>query len=113
MQFSLFIYSLLHFISPPLFLFLFYFCFGSVSPEFAYRAGLGVVPEGTASVSSTGASAGSGSSSSSAPNRPLPPTPDDDESLGDGTLIARKVSFSIYIFSRYRGYLLLIWILLF
>ncbi|CAG9833818.1 unnamed protein product [Diabrotica balteata] len=53
-------------------------------------AGLGVVPEGTASVSSPGATAGSGSSSSSAPNRPLPPTPDDDESQGDRTLVLRK-----------------------
>ncbi|XP_028147134.1 serine/threonine-protein kinase mig-15 isoform X11 [Diabrotica virgifera virgifera] len=59
-------------------------------PEFSYRAGLGVVPEGTASVSSPGATAGSGSSSSSAPNRPLPPTPDDDESQGDRTLVLRK-----------------------
>ncbi|XP_028147069.1 mitogen-activated protein kinase kinase kinase kinase 4 isoform X2 [Diabrotica virgifera virgifera] len=61
-------------------------------PEFSYRAGLGVVPEGTASVSSPGATAGSGSSSSSAPNRPLPPTPDDDESQGDRTLVLRKQS---------------------
>lgn len=53
-------------------------------------AGLGVVPEGTASVSSPGATAGSGSSSSSAPNRPLPPTPDDEESQGDRTLVLRK-----------------------
>uniref|UniRef100_V5GSW7 non-specific serine/threonine protein kinase n=1 Tax=Anoplophora glabripennis TaxID=217634 RepID=V5GSW7_ANOGL len=53
-------------------------------------AGLGVVPEGTASVSSPGARAGSGSSSGSAPNRPLPPTPDDDESQGDRTLVLRK-----------------------
>ncbi|XP_018562129.1 serine/threonine-protein kinase mig-15 isoform X6 [Anoplophora glabripennis] len=53
-------------------------------------AGLGVVPEGTASVSSPGATAGSGSSSGSAPNRPLPPTPDDDESQGDRTLVLRK-----------------------
>ncbi|KAJ8929789.1 hypothetical protein NQ314_017492 [Rhamnusium bicolor] len=60
-------------------------------PEFSYRAGLGVVPEGTASVSSPGA-AGSGSSSGSAPNRPLPPTPDDDESQGDRTLVLRKQS---------------------
>ncbi|XP_074041623.1 serine/threonine-protein kinase msn isoform X8 [Leptinotarsa decemlineata] len=59
-------------------------------PEFSYRAGLGVVPEGTASVSSPGATAGSGSSSGSAPNRPLPPTPDDDESQGDRTLVLRK-----------------------
>ncbi|XP_018562125.1 mitogen-activated protein kinase kinase kinase kinase 4 isoform X2 [Anoplophora glabripennis] len=55
-------------------------------------AGLGVVPEGTASVSSPGATAGSGSSSGSAPNRPLPPTPDDDESQGDRTLVLRKQS---------------------
>ncbi|CAG9859544.1 unnamed protein product [Phyllotreta striolata] len=55
-------------------------------------AGLGVVPEGTASVSSPGATAVSGSSTSSAPNRPLPPTPDDDESQGDRTLVLRKQS---------------------
>ncbi|XP_056634516.1 serine/threonine-protein kinase mig-15 isoform X6 [Diorhabda carinulata] len=53
-------------------------------------AGLGAVPEGGASVSSPGATAGSGSSSSSAPNRPLPPTPDDEESQGDRTLVLRK-----------------------
>ncbi|XP_063918354.1 serine/threonine-protein kinase mig-15 isoform X7 [Zophobas morio] len=58
-------------------------------PEFSYRAGLGVVPESTASVSSPGAT-GSGSSSGSAPNRPLPPTPDDDESQGDKTLVLRR-----------------------
>lgn len=77
----------------------YFFHFSFVSPEFAYRAGLGVVPEGTASVSSPGATAGSGSSSSSAPNRPLPPTPDDDESQGDRTLIARKVCCSAFIIS--------------
>ncbi|XP_063918352.1 serine/threonine-protein kinase mig-15 isoform X5 [Zophobas morio] len=60
-------------------------------PEFSYRAGLGVVPESTASVSSPGAT-GSGSSSGSAPNRPLPPTPDDDESQGDKTLVLRRQS---------------------
>jgi TRAF2/NCK-interacting kinase len=54
-------------------------------------AGLGVVPETTAGVSSPGAT-GSGSSSGSAPNRPLPPTPDDDESQGDKTLVLRRVS---------------------
>lgn len=80
------------------------FCFCSVSPEFAYRAGLGAVPEGTASVSSPGATAGSGSSSSSAPNRPLPPTPDDDESQGDRTLIPRKVCYSLSSYSRYCGH---------
>lgn len=52
-------------------------------------AGLGVVPETTAGVSSPGAT-GSGSSSGSAPNRPLPPTPDDDESQGDKTLVLRR-----------------------
>ncbi|KAJ8950087.1 hypothetical protein NQ318_017812 [Aromia moschata] len=63
-------------------------------PEFSYRAGLGVVPEGTASVSSPGAT-GSGSSSGSAPNRPLPPTPDDDESQGDRTLVLRKPTVNL------------------
>ncbi|XP_064213002.1 serine/threonine-protein kinase mig-15 isoform X8 [Tribolium castaneum] len=58
-------------------------------PEFSYRAGLGVVPENSAGVSSPGAT-GSGSSSGSAPNRPLPPTPDDDESQGDKTLVLRR-----------------------
>ncbi|CAH1133989.1 unnamed protein product [Ceutorhynchus assimilis] len=51
-------------------------------------AGLPGVPEGTASVSSPGAT--SGSSTGGAPNRPLPPTPDDDESQGDRTLVLRK-----------------------
>ncbi|XP_008194007.1 serine/threonine-protein kinase mig-15 isoform X9 [Tribolium castaneum] len=54
-------------------------------------AGLGVVPENSAGVSSPGAT-GSGSSSGSAPNRPLPPTPDDDESQGDKTLVLRRQS---------------------
>ncbi|CAH1133988.1 unnamed protein product [Ceutorhynchus assimilis] len=53
-------------------------------------AGLPGVPEGTASVSSPGAT--SGSSTGGAPNRPLPPTPDDDESQGDRTLVLRKQS---------------------
>lgn len=75
---------------------MFFFCFFFfVSPEFSYRAGLGVVPEGTAGVSSPGAT-GSGSSSGSAPNRPLPPTPDDDESQGDKTLVLRRVSYMYY-----------------
>lgn len=73
-----------------LILFGFSFCF--VSPEFSYRAGLPGVPEGTASVSSPGATSGSGSGTGGAPNRPLPPTPDDDESQGDRTLVLRKVS---------------------
>lgn len=68
--------------------FLVSFCF--VSPEFSYRAGLPGVPDGTASVSSAGAPAGSGTGG--APNRPLPPTPDDDESQGERTLVLRKVS---------------------
>ncbi|XP_048521220.1 serine/threonine-protein kinase mig-15 isoform X8 [Dendroctonus ponderosae] len=59
-------------------------------PEFSYRAGLPGVPEGTASVSSPGATSGSGSGTGGAPNRPLPPTPDDDESQGDRTLVLRK-----------------------
>lgn len=67
--------------------------FVSVSPEFAYRAGLGVVAESPAGVSSPGAT-GSGSSSGSAPNRPLPPTPDDDETQ-DKTLVMRKVSVGV------------------
>ncbi|XP_076270786.1 serine/threonine-protein kinase msn isoform X9 [Rhynchophorus ferrugineus] len=50
-------------------------------------AGLPGVPEGSSSVSSPGATSGSGSG---APNRPLPPTPDDDESQGDRTLVLRK-----------------------
>ncbi|XP_019761473.1 serine/threonine-protein kinase mig-15 isoform X9 [Dendroctonus ponderosae] len=53
-------------------------------------AGLPGVPEGTASVSSPGATSGSGSGTGGAPNRPLPPTPDDDESQGDRTLVLRK-----------------------
>ncbi|XP_049822517.1 mitogen-activated protein kinase kinase kinase kinase 4 isoform X4 [Aethina tumida] len=53
-------------------------------------AGLGVVAESPAGVSSPGAT-GSGSSSGSAPNRPLPPTPDDDETQ-DKTLVMRKQS---------------------
>ncbi|XP_050310027.1 mitogen-activated protein kinase kinase kinase kinase 4 isoform X3 [Anthonomus grandis grandis] len=56
-------------------------------------AGLPGVPEGSASVSSPGAtSGGSGSTvgTGGAPNRPLPPTPDDDESQGDRTLVLRK-----------------------
>ncbi|KAK9869574.1 hypothetical protein WA026_003326 [Henosepilachna vigintioctopunctata] len=51
--------------------------------------GLGSVPEGSSSVSSPGAM-GSGSSSGSAPNRPLPPTPDDDDTQGDKTLVVRR-----------------------
>lgn len=86
-------------ICPLWFLFRFVlFCF--VSPEFSYRAGLPGVPEGTASVSSPGATSSSGTGG--APNRPLPPTPDDDESQGDRTLVLRKVcqpiSFLVRIF---------------
>lgn len=61
-----------------------WFC--SVSPEFSYRTGLGVVNEG-ASTGSSPSATGSGG----APNRPLPPTPDDDESQGDKTLVVRRV----------------------
>lgn len=43
---------------------------------------------------------GSSASSGSAPNRPLPPTPDDDESQGDRTLVLRKVSGAV-IFLRF------------
>ncbi|GJQ86015.1 msn [Trypoxylus dichotomus] len=49
--------------------------------------GQGLVTEGTSSSSSPGAT-----SSGGAPNRPLPPTPDDDESQGDKTLVLRKQS---------------------
>lgn len=63
--------------------------FCSVSPEFSYRPGLGAVAEGSPSGSSSAAAVpGSGG----APNRPLPPTPDDDESQGDKTLVLRRVS---------------------
>lgn len=78
-----------------LFLVSFLFCF--VSPEFSYRAGLPGVPDGTASVSSAGAPTGSGTGG--APNRPLPPTPDDDESQGDRTLVLRKVSQPNFCFN--------------
>lgn len=64
-----------------------------VSPEFSYRPGLGVVTESTPSSSSPGAT-GSGSGSGSAPNRPLPPTPDDEESQGDRTLVMKRVSYN-------------------
>lgn len=45
--------------------------------------------ESSPSASSPGAA---GSGSGGAPNRPLPPTPDDDESQGDKTLVLRRVS---------------------
>lgn len=45
--------------------------------------------EGSPSASGPGAT---GSGSGGAPNRPLPPTPDDDESQGDKTLVLRRVS---------------------
>ncbi|XP_017784652.1 PREDICTED: serine/threonine-protein kinase mig-15 isoform X3 [Nicrophorus vespilloides] len=54
-------------------------------PEFSYRPGLGVVAEG-----STSSSIPSTTGTSSAPNRPLPPTPDDEESQGDKTLVVRN-----------------------
>lgn len=50
---------------------------------------MGVVTEGTPSSSSPGAT---GSGSGGAPNRPLPPTPDDEESQGDRTLVMKRVS---------------------
>lgn len=50
-------------------------------------AGLPGVPEGGTSAPSPGTTASSGSG---APNRPLPPTPDDEESQGDRTLVLRK-----------------------
>ncbi|KAF2880371.1 hypothetical protein ILUMI_25787 [Ignelater luminosus] len=49
--------------------------------------GLGVVAEGAPSGSSPGATGSGG-----APNRPLPPTPDDDDSQGDKTLVLRRQS---------------------
>lgn len=70
--------------------FYFRFRFCLVSPEFSYRPGLGIVAEGSSSVSSPGATGSGG-----APNRPLPPTPDDDDSQGDKTLVLRRVSVSI------------------
>lgn len=68
-------------------------------PEFSYRAGLSSTPEGTSggAVSSPGASTVSTSGSGGAPNRPLPPTPDDDESPGERTLVLRKVSVTISV----------------
>ncbi|CAH1987655.1 unnamed protein product [Acanthoscelides obtectus] len=55
-------------------------------------AGLSAVPESGSGggVSSPGGGATSSSTTGSAPNRPLPPTPDDDESQGDRTLVLRK-----------------------
>ncbi|XP_065172113.1 serine/threonine-protein kinase mig-15 isoform X4 [Atheta coriaria] len=47
--------------------------------------GLGVVAEGSPSGSSPSATGSGGP-----PNRPLPPTPDDDESQGDKTLVLRN-----------------------
>ncbi|XP_044735718.1 serine/threonine-protein kinase mig-15 isoform X5 [Chrysoperla carnea] len=51
--------------------------------------GLGSVAEGTPSSSSPGATS-SGPTAGGAPNRPLPPTPDDDESQGDKTLVMKR-----------------------
>lgn len=80
-------------------LFILSFCcflrFGLVSPEFAYRPGLGVVAEGAPSGSSPGATGSGG-----APNRPLPPTPDDDDSQGDKTLVLRRVSNRFSLFAQ-------------
>ncbi|XP_030751083.1 serine/threonine-protein kinase mig-15 isoform X2 [Sitophilus oryzae] len=55
-------------------------------------AGLPGVPEGGTSAPSPGTTASSGSG---APNRPLPPTPDDEESQGDRTLVLRKPAAKI------------------
>lgn len=76
---------------------LFLFCF--VSPEFSYRPGLGAVAESSPSGSSPGAA---GSGSGGAPNRPLPPTPDDDESQGDKTLVLRRVSKSVNLAAHFK-----------
>lgn len=51
-----------------------------VSPEFCYRPGLSAVAE-------DGSSSGGG-----APTRPLPPTPDDDDTHADRTLVMKRVS---------------------
>lgn len=76
-----------------------------VSPEFSYRAGLGVVPEaGGSSPGATGSSSGSGT----APNRPLPPTPDDDESQGDRTLVLRKVSKRFVVKNERNSYIFMV-----
>lgn len=64
----------------------FFVWFLPFSPEFSYRTGLGAVPEGASSGASPSATGSGG-----APNRPLPPTPDDDESQGDKTLVLRRV----------------------
>lgn len=77
-------------------LFLF-FCFLFVSPEFSYRPGLGVVAEGSPSGSSPSATGSGGP-----PNRPLPPTPDDDESQGDKTLVLRNRVRNHYAFICYN-----------
>ncbi|XP_044735697.1 serine/threonine-protein kinase mig-15 isoform X2 [Chrysoperla carnea] len=53
--------------------------------------GLGSVAEGTPSSSSPGATS-SGPTAGGAPNRPLPPTPDDDESQGDKTLVMKRLA---------------------
>lgn len=50
------------------------------SPEFCYRGGLSAVAE-------DGAAGG-------APTRPLPPTPDDDDTHADRTLVMKRVSTS-------------------
>lgn len=73
-------------ILPAFFCFFFFVFF--FSPEFSYRPGLGIVAESSSNVSSPGATGSGG-----APNRPLPPTPDDDDSQGDKTLVLRRVSF--------------------
>nr|CAH7746997.1 unnamed protein product [Callosobruchus chinensis] len=62
-------------------------------------AGLSAVPEsgsggGVSSPGGGATSSSGGGTTGSAPNRPLPPTPDDDESQGDRTLVLRKQSSS-------------------
>jgi len=44
-----------------------------------------------------------GPSSSGAPNRPLPPTPDEEES-GDRTLVMKRVSTRSHVFCCLLGY---------
>lgn len=69
-----------------------------VSLEFSYRPGLGIVAEGSSNVPSPGAT----SSGGGAPNRPLPPTPDDDDSQGDKTLVVRRVSRFLFLLRNNR-----------
>lgn len=83
---------------------LFGFPFRSVSPEFSYRPGLSALSEDVSAQAANNASSGQPSSvannatpphsAGGPPNRPLPPTPDDDDQLGDRTLIMKRVSRS-------------------